>query len=133
MRPRIALLAALALAGLACGNSREEKALDEAQAACLALTQPGTTLRDADIAMRGAQGVSQIACSPLVPLPGETCAPAEGDQPCEVFYYFVTTSVCSAQGGCCAICDVRMIQSDLSQHGVDALVCGSAFYRRQPC
>ncbi len=133
MRVRTALVAALLLAGLACGNSREEKALDEAQAACLALTQSANTLNDADIAMRGAQYASPVACTPLVALPNETCAPGTGDQRCEVSYYFVTSSICSAEGGCCGICVVHLLQSDLTQHGLGAAVCGSAFYRRQPC
>ncbi len=133
MRVRTALVAALLLAGLACGNSREEKALDEAQAACLALMQTPSTLNDADIAMRGAQYASQVACFPVLPLQNETCAPGTGDQRCEVSYYFVTSSICSAQGGCCGICVVHLLQSDITQHALGAAVCGSAFFRRQPC
>ena len=136
MRLRTAIPAAALLAGLACGNSREEKALDEAQAACLALTQPGTTLSQAEIDLRGAQVFvpPSTPCQPVVPLPSnDTCAPAQDDARCAAFWYFYTSSICSAQGGCCGICEVRMLQSDLTQHGAGAAVCGSAFYRRQPC
>ncbi len=129
-------MVALLLAGLACGNSREEKALDEAQAACLALTQPGTKLSDAEIALRGAQLfiLPTTPCQPVVPLPSnDTCAPAQGDTRCAAFWYFYTSSICSSTGGCCGICEARMLESDLTQNGGGAAVCGSAFYRRQPC
>jgi hypothetical protein len=135
MRPRTVLAAALLLAGLACGNSREEKVVDQAEADCLALTQPGTTLNDASIAMRGAQVFLSPSCDPkLVPLQSnDRCAPAESDARCETFWYFYTTSICSSAGGCCAICEVRLLQSDLSKNGASAAVCGSAFHRKQPC
>lgn len=135
MRLRSALAAALLLAGLACGNSREEKAVDEAEAACLALTQPGTTMNDAAIAMRGAQLFVGPDCStnPIALPSNDTCAPAQGDVRCEAFWYFYTTTICSPTGGCCAICDARFLRSDWTQHGAGAAVCGSAFYRRQPC
>jgi hypothetical protein len=131
---RIALLPVLALAGLACGNSREEKALDEAQAACFALTQPGTTLDDAAIALRGAPLALGPECTNLLPLPSnDSCAPATGDTRCAWYWYYPTNTVCSATGGCCGICEVRALRSDEAAHGGGAAVCGSAFYRRQPC
>ena len=134
MRHRIALLVALALAGLACGNGREEKALDEAAAACLALTQPGTTLDDAAIALRGAYVAVGPDCANLPALSSnDTCAPATGDARCAWYWYFYTSSVCSSAGGCCGICEVRVLQSDEAAHAGGAAVCGSAFYRRQPC
>ncbi len=129
-------MAAALLSGLACGNSREEKALDEAQAACLALTQPGTKLSDAEIALRGAQVVllPSTPCQPVVALPSnDTCAPAQTDVECAGFWYYYTSTICSATGGCCGVCEVRLLQSDLAQKGAGAAVCGSAFYRRQYC
>lgn len=135
MRPRTALAAALLVAGAGCGNNHEEKVLDEAQAACLALTQPGTTLDDAALALRFATWNLPPDCDPnlTVPLPNETCAPAQDDARCEKAWYYPTTSVCSPIGGCCGVCVVRLLQSDLSANGVQAKVCGSAFYRRQFC
>ena len=135
MRPWTVLAAALLLGGLACGNSREEKAVDEAEAACAALTAPGTTLNDASIALRGAQVFTDVSCDTnLIALPSnDTCAPAQGDARCAGFWYFYTTSICSAAGGCCAICEVRLLQSNLSKDGAGAPVCGSAFHRKQPC
>lgn len=134
MRHRIVLLLALALAGIACGNSREEKALDEAQAACLALTQPGNTLDTAAIALRGGSAAFGPDCANLVALSSnDTCAPAADDARCAWYWYFYTSSVCSSAGGCCGICEVRVLQSDEAAKGGGAAVCGSAFYRRQPC
>jgi hypothetical protein len=135
MRARELLIAALVLAGIACGNSREEKVLDEAEAQCFALTAPGTTLDAASTAMRGAQVFLSPSCDPaLVALPSnDRCAPAEDDARCEMFWYFYTASVCSPAGGCCGVCEARVLRSDVSQNGGGAAVCASNFYRRQPC
>lgn len=131
---RAALLAALLVGPAACGNSRQEKAVDEIEAACLALTQPGTTLRDADIALRGADAFTSPRCdSTLNPLDSnDRCAPAQGDARCETFWGFYAESLCSPTGGCWQICEARVVQSDLSQNGGDAVVCASRFYRKQP-
>ncbi len=130
-----ASLAALVVLAVACGNSREEDAVDEAEALCVGLTAPGTTLDAALIAMRGADGRSNARCdTTLGPLPSnDTCAPAETDARCATFWIFFTTSVCSPGGGCCQICEARVVQSDLDQNGLGASVCGSRFYREQPC
>lgn len=135
MRPRIALAAALLAAALGCGNNREAQALDQAEAACLALMQSSSTLNDADIALRFADVSLVPVCDPnlTVPLPNETCAPAQGDPRCEGAWYYYTATVCSPVGGCCGVCLVRLLQSDLSRNGNQAKVCGSAFYRRQLC
>ena len=110
---RAALLAALVALAAACGNSREEKVIDEIEAACFGLTAPGTTLDAAPS--------------------NDTCAPAQGDAPCATFWYFFTSTVCSSAGGCCQICEARVLQSDLVQNDLGAAVCGSRFYRKQPC
>ena len=132
---RAALLAALVAVAAACGNSREEKVIDEIEAACFGLTAPGTTLDAALIAMRGANARRDPRCdSTLVSLPSnDTCAPAQGDAPCATFWYFFTSTVCSSAGGCCQICEARVLQSDLVQNDLGAAVCGSRFYRKQPC
>ncbi len=131
---RIAVLVLILVAGLACGNSREEKALDEAEGLCLALTQPGNDLDAAAVALRGAYLALGPDCGSLAALPAnDTCAPAADDARCAWYWYYFTTSVCSAAGGCCAICEVRVLRSDESANGRGAAVCGSAFYRRQPC
>lgn len=135
MPARTALVAALLLAGAACGNSREGEFIDDIEAQCFALTAEGTTLDDATLALRGAQAFTNPRCDPaLTPLPSnDRCAPAEGDARCETFWYFYAASLCSPAGGCCQICETRVVQSDLSQNGGGAAVCGSRFYRRQPC
>lgn len=135
MRAPTALCAALLLAGTACGDSREEDVIDEAEEACFGLAAAGTTLQDAQIAMRGAQVSTNASCrSDLAPLPSnDACAPAEGEARCTVFWYFYTSTVCSPGGGCCQICEARLVQSELEQNGIEAAVCGSRFYRKQPC
>lgn len=129
------LIAALLLAGLACGESdREKDAIEEAEEICFGLTAPGTTVTDAGNALRGAYGFILPAppCD-LLPLESnDACAPAEGDGRCAGYWYFFTNTVCG-QAGCCGVCEVRVLRSDVSQNGVDAAVCGSRFYRRQPC
>lgn len=135
MRARVTLIAVLMVAGAACGNSREEDALDEAEAICLGLTAPGTTVVDAGVALRGAYGYALPGppCDLLALPSNDTCAPAPADGRCAGFWYFITSSVCSPTGGCCGVCEVRVLQSDVSQNGGDAAVCASAFYRRQLC
>lgn len=134
----VAGIAAVTVLAVACGKSREEQAFDEVGRQCAAIPSQQTTIRQVDIQFRGATVISDFRC----PAPGSILAPVDGtcpvqtpeDPQCSVFYEWQSydPGLCSPQGGCCFICEVRVTKSS-SSAGVDTPICGSRWLSGQFC
>lgn len=145
-RLAIATLCATALA-LACGKSKQERAFDNIGSICNGLV--GATLAQAaqqtGIDNAIASGVGAASSSPVCPNPptlfpsiGGTCAePTPANPQCEVFFEWVSTDpgLCSAQAGCCFICEMRVMQGSITttDNGASTPICASRWLPRQFC
>jgi hypothetical protein len=124
---------ALTLAALAaCGSNDDEKrAVDDAEAACLALPRNGGTVGTAarDVGTR----VTGAVCIPApTPIAGGSCQPTSGNPECSVFFELLTPNYCGPQG-CCHFCEVHVLEATAIPDVLAAPVCAATFFRKQPC
>ena len=132
----VAAVAAVAVLVVACGSSREQQAFNELKARCLGVA--GSTLTNADIALSTGV-VTKIICptppNVFVPI-GGTCPDQTQDNPeCQVFWYWQAydPGLCSPQGGCCFVCEARVMKGSIPATAGDAPVCAARWLSGQPC
>ncbi len=137
------LVAVLACAAaLACGKSRQQRAFEQLQSICEGLVAQQTTLAQAEQAMNSVQYESGFRCPTgdvlLAPLSGGTCPAQSASNPeCAFFFEWQSTDpgLCNPQGGCCFLCEVRVMKGSITQSdaGASTPICASRWVGGQFC
>ena len=139
-RVAAAVLAIVSVLGVGCGKSKEAQAFDSIGNQCWALVGQQATVATAD-----AQFYSAIVISPLCcPAAGSLKAPIGGNCPdqtvdnpeCSVYYEWQASDpgLCNTTtGGCCFICEVRVMKATAAAEGVSTPICAARWLPGEPC
>src|SRR5512142_1814468 len=136
----VAGIAAVAVLVAACGKSREQQAFDQLGQMCGALVGQQLTIKQVDAQFYTAPVISNLCCPPAgelrVPI-GGTCPDQSTDNPeCSIYYEWQAydLNLCdAATGGCCFICEVRVMKQPVAATGADTPICAARWLKQQPC
>jgi hypothetical protein len=150
MVPRRLVAVLACAAALACGKSKQEKAFDQIGTICNGLVAEGATLAQAfqqtgiNDAINAGVGLasSAPACGTetllLAPFAGDQCpAQSVANPECEVIFEWQTTDpgLCSSQGGCCFLCQIRVMKGSITtaDNGASTPICAARWLSGQFC
>jgi hypothetical protein len=134
------VLAIVSVLGGGCGTSKEKQAFDSIGNQCRALVGQQATVGTADAQFYTAAVISPLCCpaagSLKTPI-GGNCPVQSLDNPeCSVYYEWEASdpSLCSVTtGGCCFICEVRVMKAAGTAQGVNTPICASRWLPGQAC